>query len=100
MPKPRSEVPDDLGIDDQKRLWAFCQSRYPHLSRGQVRGHVDECLAYWGAKGNPRSYHVWWLACKAWIVKAERWADQRKEARPEPREEFGESNVISLFKRA
>lgn len=36
MPKPRPEVPEDLDVASQTRLWAWCQVRYPHLSRQTV----------------------------------------------------------------
>jgi hypothetical protein len=89
MKRERAEVPEDLTVDERTRLWEWVGTRYPHLkTRAAMRRLTDECLAHWGAKGNPHGYRDWYRAVQKWIVKDQHFADQRKEARPEPRVEL------------
>ena len=85
--KPRPPVPEDLGLEEQRRLWEWVQKRHPELKRWRVRQLVDACLSHWAAKGNPRGYHNWEAACRNWIVNDRTWEQQRRNEKPqEPRE--------------
>lgn len=88
MPKPRPEVPDDLTREEQLKLWQWVQTHHRHLTRHQVRSLVNECLLHHASIDNKHGYKRWWQVCAKWIEKDQRWADQRKEARPEPRVEL------------
>ena len=98
--KPVPEVPEDLSDEDKRKLMAWVKPRYPHLYHPKaLRRLVDECLSHWGAKGNPHGYHDWYRTVQKWITKDQHFADQRKEARPEPRVELWDENVIDLAAR-
>jgi hypothetical protein len=98
MLRDRPPVPEDIPVADQRRLIAWCAPRYPHLGKPALRRLVDECLAHWGAKGNPHGYHDWYRAVQKWITKDQHFADQRKEARPEVREPLSEPTRLRVVK--
>ena len=91
------DVPEDLTREEQASLWAYCQKHYPHVSKHRLRSLVNECLAHHAATGNKKGYVRWEAVCRLWVAREERWADARKEARPEVREALWEGdNVVSL----
>jgi hypothetical protein len=90
-------VPLDLGDADKKALAFWVRDRYPHLfAPAPLRRLVDECLSHHAATGNRRGYVDWLAACRNWVTKDQHFADQRKEARPEPREELFENEPQRL----
>ena len=97
------EVPEDLSLEQQRQLWEWCQKHHPTMTKGRLRSYVNECLAHFDAIENPKGYTRWVAVCRQWITRAERWADDKREARPEARVDFsgtdGIGNVVELFGR-
>jgi hypothetical protein len=87
---PRPPVPDDLTIDEKRRLytWATIRALVPRL-----RELVDDCLSHHGATGNRRRYTDWYRACQNWISgqpakereRRERWREEELPQEPGPR---------------
>jgi hypothetical protein len=82
-----TEVPEDLSLDDKKRLVAWVKSRQVEYGEfdwidhpRMLRRHVDECLAHHGALGNPRGYTSWYRACQKWLVKAQEIRERDRQA--------------------
>lgn len=76
--------PADLTEDDKKRILEWAIRRYPHLTRKDLRGYTNACLAYFDASGNKQGYHDWCRVVQTWIrkgeeMKAEREAKHRYE---------------------
>lgn len=81
------EVPEDLSLEDKKRLVAWVKSRQAEYGDfdwidhpKMLRRHVDECLAYHAAKNNPGKYVNWLAACRKWLVKEQGIRERDRQA--------------------
>ena len=66
--KRKSRAPEELTVEQKRRLWAWVISKYSWLTREQVREQVEACLEFHQAKGN--LYVDWVKVCQTWIRKA------------------------------
>jgi hypothetical protein len=87
--QPKTPAPDDLDVDQRKRLLSWARGRaYPVTrppdqfylqlvnSRKLLRCHVDNCLEWHREKEISRS--SWVAACQKWIGKAALEFEQRR----------------------
>ena len=87
--KPKTDAPDDLTREEQKRLWGWVQSKAHPPSRPRdpffmklvnnrklVRYHVDTCLKW--HRDNKVKCSDFARACENWIAKAALQEEERR----------------------
>ena len=80
--RERSEVPEDLTLEEKKRLVVWMRLRQAEYGEfdwiegpREMRREIDACLSWHGQKGNTRGYSDWYRVAQRWLLNAQRFRE-------------------------